>query len=211
MERIFAIGDIHGCHEKLRRLLDMIPIDWSRDRLLFIGDYIDRGPGSFEVVDHLVGLKARFPQTIFLKGNHEEMLAEYLSGRDRMTYLYNGGRQTLESYLNRAGASARDPIPAAHMRFFENLALYHETADCIFVHAGLRHGLPLERQSPDDLLWIREAFIHCPDPFEKRVVFGHTPFEKPFVTADKVGIDTGAVYGNQLTCVQLPEEVFFQA
>lgn len=211
MERIFAIGDIHGCYEKLCRLLDRIPIDWSRDRLLFIGDYIDRGPACFEVVEHLVGLQTRYPQTVFLKGNHEEMLADYLAGRDRMTYLYNGGRQTLESYLGRASASAENPIPSAHLRFFESLALYHETADTVFVHAGLRHGVPLERQSPDDLLWIREKFIHCVQPFAKRVVFGHTPFETPFVTEDKIGIDTGAVYGNRLTCVQFPEVVFFQA
>ncbi len=211
MERIFAIGDIHGCYDKLRTLLEAIPIDWSRDRLLFIGDYIDRGPSAFDVVEHLVGLQARHPQTIFLKGNHEEMLADYLSGRDRMTYLYNGGRQTLDSYLSRVKASAEHPIPPEHMHFFQGLALYYETADCVFVHAGLRHGLPLNRQSPDDLLWIREKFIHCPDPFEKRVVFGHTPFEKPWVQTDKIGIDTGAVYGNQLTCVQLPEVEFFQA
>jgi serine/threonine protein phosphatase 1 len=211
MERIFAIGDIHGCYEKLCALLEMIPIDWLRDRLLFIGDYIDRGPSAFDVVEHLLGLQARYPQTIFLKGNHEEMLADYLSGRDRMTYLYNGGRQTLESYLSRAKASAEHPIPPEHMQFFQGLALYHETDDCIFVHAGLRHGLPLNRQSPDDLLWIREKFIHCPDPYDKRVVFGHTPFEKPWVQPDKIGIDTGAVYGNLLTCVQLPEVVFFQA
>jgi serine/threonine protein phosphatase 1 len=211
MERIFAIGDIHGCYEKLCRLLDTIPIDWSRDRLLFIGDYIDRGPGAFEVVEHLVGLQARYPQTVFLKGNHEEMLADYLSGRDRVTYLYNGGRQTLESYLGRASASTANPIPSRHMRFFESLALYHETADAVFVHAGLRHGVALEHQSPDDLLWIREKFIHCAKPFEKRVVFGHTPFETPFVAGDKIGIDTGAVYGNRLTCVQFPEVVFFQA
>ncbi len=210
MERIFAIGDIHGCYDKLYRLLDIIPIDWAHDRLLFIGDYIDRGPGSYEVVEYLVGLKSRYPQTIFLKGNHEEMLADYLSGRDRVSYLSNGGRQTLESYLSRASAATVSPIPDAHMRFFENLALYHETADTVFVHAGLRHGLSLEHQSPDDLLWIREKFIHCPKPFEKRVVFGHTPFEKPLVAQDKIGIDTGAVYGNRLTCAQFPEVVFFQ-
>jgi serine/threonine protein phosphatase 1 len=208
VEHIFAIGDIHGCHRQLLDLLARIPIDWSRDRLVFMGDYIDRGPDSFEVVDHLIGLKACHPETVFLKGNHEQMLSDYLSGRDRMTYLYNGGQQTLDSYLKHAGANPAYPIPPEHLRFFEELRLYFETDDYIFVHAGLRRDVPLARQGADDLLWIREKFIHSDHRFGKRVVFGHTPFDEPLVEPNKIGIDTGAVYGNKLTCVQLPEETF---
>jgi serine/threonine protein phosphatase 1 len=209
VEHIFAIGDIHGCYDPLVRLLGRIPIDWSRDRLIFIGDYIDRGPQSFEVVQHLVELQARQPDTVFLKGNHEQMLLDYLSGRDRMTYLYNGGQQTLDGYLQHASSSGRYPIPDAHLRFFESLRLMFETEDYIFVHAGLRWGLPLERQNTEDLLWIRESFIDTRRSFGKRVVFGHTPFDEPRVEPNKIGIDTGAVYGNKLTCVQLPEEKFY--
>jgi serine/threonine protein phosphatase 1 len=211
MKRIFAVGDIHGCHDKLRELMHRIPIDAATDTLVFIGDYIDRGPSSFEVVEYLVALKGRMPGTVFLKGNHEEMLADYLSGKDRMTYLYNGGQQTLESYLRQGGAGAQFPIPPHHMRFFETLVLSHQTEEFIFVHAGLRQGVPLEQQKQQDLLWIREKFVHSSYAFGKRVVFGHTPFEQPLVAPNKIGIDTGAVYGNKLTCVQLPELVFYQA
>jgi serine/threonine protein phosphatase 1 len=211
VERIFAIGDIHGCYEALVRLLGRIPIDWARDRLVFMGDYIDRGPQSFEVVQHLIELQERHSGAVFLKGNHEQMLADYLSGRDRMTYLYNGGQQTLDSYLRHANVPGRYPIPDAHLRFFESLRLMFETEKYIFVHAGLRQGLPPERQREEDLLWIREDFIDSRHAFGKRVVFGHTPFEAPRVEPNKIGIDTGAVYGNKLTCLQLPEEEFYFA
>jgi serine/threonine protein phosphatase 1 len=211
VERIFAIGDIHGCYDPLVRLLGRVPIDWTRDRLVFMGDYIDRGPQSFEVIEHLIELQKRHPETVFLKGNHEQMLADYLSGKDRMTYLYNGGQQTLDSYLRNSSAPGRYPIPEAHLRFFESLQLMFETENYIFVHAGLRKGLPLENQRPEDLLWIRENFVDTRHSFGKRVVFGHTPFDEPRVEANKIGIDTGAVYGNKLTCVQLPEEEFFFA
>jgi len=208
VERIFAIGDIHGCYDPLVRLLERIPIDWSRDALVFMGDYIDRGPQSFEVVQHLVELQGRHPETVFLKGNHEQMLEDFLSGRDRLTYLSNGGQQTLDSYLRHASGPGRYPIPEAHQRFFESLRLMFETDSYIFVHAGLRRGLPLESQRPEDLLWIREKFIDNRHSFGKRVIFGHTPFNEPRVEPNKIGIDTGAVYGNKLTCVQLPEETF---
>jgi serine/threonine protein phosphatase 1 len=211
VERIFAIGDIHGCYDPLVRLLGRVPIDWTRDRLVFMGDYIDRGPQSFEVIEHLIELQKRHPETVFLKGNHEQMLADYLSGKDRMTYLYNGGQQTLDSYLRNSSAPGRYPIPEAHLRFFESLQLMFETENYIFVHAGLRKGLPLENQRPEDLLWIRENFVDTRHSFGKRVVFGHTPFDEPRVEPNKIGIDTGAVYGNKLTCVQLPEEEFFFA
>jgi serine/threonine protein phosphatase 1 len=211
MQRIFAIGDIHGCYDALVDLLGRVPIDWSRDRMVFMGDYIDRGPQSFEVVQHLIELQDRHPETVFLKGNHEQMLEDFLSGKDRMTYLYNGGQQTLDSYLRQAGSSGRYPIPEAHLRFFGSLRLMYATADYIFVHAGLRQNVPPEKQNPDDLLWIRENFINSRHSFGKRVVFGHTPFDEPMVEPDKIGIDTGAVFGNKLTCVQLPDEKFYFA
>jgi serine/threonine protein phosphatase 1 len=209
MKRIFAIGDIHGCFDKLRDLMEKIPIDWANDRLVFIGDYIDRGANTIEVVDYLVDLQASKPDIVFLKGNHEDMLLSYLAGQDRMTYLYNGGQQTLDSYLNRTGTPEKFPIPEHHLRFFKSLRLHYETEDHIFVHAGLRIGIPLARQNPQDLLWIREKFIDNPNACGKRVVFGHTPFENPRVEPNKIGIDTGAVYGNLLTCLQLPELRFF--
>ncbi len=211
MCRIFAVGDIHGCYDDMRRLLDKIPIDFTRDTLLFIGDYIDRGPNSYEVVEYLVQLKQQFPKTVFLKGNHEDMLQNYLEGTDRFTYLMNGGQLTLDSYLKRPARSSDFPIPSPHRDFFQSLRLYYQTDQYIFVHAGLREGAPLEAQQEVDILWIREKFIYSSYDFGKCVVFGHTPFQRPLVQPNKIGIDTGAVYGNKLTCVQLPEVDFFSA
>ncbi|MGD8492766.1 MAG: metallophosphoesterase family protein [Desulfobacterales bacterium] len=209
MQKIFAVGDIHGCYEKLRALMDKIPLNMEQDQLLFIGDYIDRGPGSIEVLDYLIDLKKRLPGTLFLKGNHEDMLQNYLDGNDRFTYLLNSGQQTLDAYLNKQDASEDYPVPSAHLEFLNELRLYYQTEDYIFVHAGMRNKVPLESQKETDLLWIRDEFIYSDYDFGKRVVFGHTPFKEPLVQTNKIGIDTGAVYGNRLTCVQLPEMIFF--
>jgi serine/threonine protein phosphatase 1 len=211
MKRIFAIGDIHGCYDRLKTLMGKIPIDCSRDTLIFIGDYIDRGPHSVEVVDYLIHLKKRVPEVIFLKGNHEDMLDKFLTGADRFTYLLNGGQQTLDSYLTKPVQSEFFPIPPDHMEFFKSLRLFYETEEFIFVHAGLRPRVPLKSQNTEDLLWIRNKFVSTKYDFGKRVIFGHTPLKKPLVEPNKIGIDTGAVYGNVLTCVQLPDLVFFKA
>jgi serine/threonine protein phosphatase 1 len=209
MNKIFVVGDIHGCFDKLYALMDKIPIDYARDQLIFIGDYIDRGPSSVDVVNYLVNFKELFPGTIFLKGNHEDMLQNYLDGSDRFTYMLNGGQQTLDEYLNRSNDPEAFPIPSEHLEFFNSLRLYYQTEDYIFVHAGLREKVPLESQEQTDLLWIRDEFIHSDFNFGKRVIFGHTPFKEPLLQSNKIGIDTGAVYGNRLTCVQLPEMEFF--
>lgn len=211
MEKIFAIGDIHGSFDRLQDLMQKIPIDFTNDTLVFIGDYIDRGPASVEVVDYLLDLKKRVPGIIFLKGNHEDMLEKYLDGTDRFTYLLNGGQNTLDSYLSKTDQSDSFPIPTDHIEFFKSLRLYYETEAFIFVHAGLRPKVPLASQETEDLLWIRDKFIYSKYNFGKPVVFGHTPLEKPLVEPNKIGIDTGAVYGNALTCVQLPELEFYTA
>jgi serine/threonine protein phosphatase 1 len=211
MGKIFAIGDIHGSIDRLQDLMQKIPIDFANDTLLFIGDYIDRGPGSVEVVEYLMDLKKRVPEIILLKGNHEDMLEKYLDGTDRFTYLLNGGQNTLDSYLSKTQRSDSFPIPAEHIDFFKSLRLYYETEAYIFVHAGLRPKIPLASQKTEDLLWIRDKFIYSKYNFGKPVVFGHTPLEKPLVEPNKIGIDTGAVYGNALTCVQLPDLLFFAA
>jgi serine/threonine protein phosphatase 1 len=209
MERIYAVGDIHGCYDKLLILMEKIDIDFEFDTLVFLGDYIDRGPQSFEVVAYLADLKQRYANTIFLKGNHEEMLEKYLSGEDRITYLVNGGQQTLESYMNRPRSEGEPAIPSTHLEFFKSLRMYYETQNYIFVHAGLKNKVPLEKQKTEDLLWIRRRFIESKYDYGKMVVFGHTPLHEPLLLPNKIGIDTGAVYGNRLTCVRLPELVFY--
>ncbi len=209
MERIYAVGDIHGCYDKLLELMEKMDIDFESDTLVFLGDYIDRGPQSFEVVAYLADLKQRYANTIFLKGNHEEMLEKYLSGEDRITYLVNGGQQTLESYMNRPRPEGEPAIPNSHLEFFKALRIYYETQNYIFVHAGLKNKVPLEKQKTEDLLWIRRRFIESKYNYGKMVVFGHTPLHEPLLLPNKIGIDTGAVYGNRLTCVRLPELVFY--
>ena len=210
-EQNFCGGDIHGCFDKLYALMDKIPINYAEDQLIFIGDYIDRGSSSFDVVNYLVNFKELFPDTIFLKGNHEDMLQNYLDGSDRFTYMLNGGQRTLDEYLKRTNNPEAFPIPSEHLEFFNSLRLYYQTEDYIFVHAGLRAEVPLESQEKTDLLWIRDEFIHSNFNFGKRVIFGHTPFKEPLLQSNKIGIDTGAVYGNRLTCVQLPEVEFISA
>ncbi len=208
MERIFAIGDIHGCLDKLVFLMGVVDVDLTEDTLLFIGDYIDRGTQSKEVIDYLIGLSKQENRVIFLKGNHELMLEHYLAGIDRFTFLANGGQATLDNYMRECGHAGANPIPSTHLNFFANLRLYYETDEYIFVHAGLKANVPLEKQDEWDMLWIRNEFIYSDFDFGKRVIFGHTPFREPLVLDNKIGIDTGAVYGNKLTCVELPAVEF---
>lgn len=209
MKQIYAIGDIHGCIDKLQRLLERIDIDWARDMLVLMGDYIDRGPRSYEVLDFLITLQKKYPNTIFLKGNHEAMFLDFLSGVHPLTFLYNGGQQTIDSYYRHNAGRNPLSIPKEHLDFLNSLVLCHETEDYIFVHAGMRPGVPPAHQKAEDLMWIREPFISTRTDFGKTIVFGHTPFPEPLIQPDKIGIDTGAVYGNQLTCVRLPDMTFF--
>jgi serine/threonine protein phosphatase 1 len=209
LERIFAIGDIHGCFDKLIALMDIIDVDLKRDILVFIGDYIDRGSQSKEVVDYLIDLSGQAEKVVFLKGNHELMLEQYLDGTNRFGFLANGGLATLDSYSDGGSPDETNPIPATHLDFFSKLSIFYETDQYIFVHAGLKPDVSLEEQNEWDMLWIREEFIYSDFDFGKRVIFGHTPFQKPLVFENKIGIDTGAVYGNKLTCVELPAEQFY--
>jgi len=211
-QRTFAIGDIHGCNRELKQLLDRINPDPSADAVVFVGDYIDRGPDSPGVINTLLDLKKNFPNLICLKGNHESMfLNYYLEGRDEELCMINGGGMTLSSYgLTLADARAGTGLPEGHLQFLASLPLYLETEECLFVHAGLRRGIPLLEQSPEDLLWIRDEFIYSDWDFGKIVVFGHTPFREPLVGIDKIGIDTGLIYGGRLTCIELPSGSIFQ-
>ncbi len=202
--RLLAIGDIHGCREHLEGLLARVdpgPVD----RLVFLGDYVDRGPDARGVIEYLLKLRERFPRTVFLKGNHEAMFLDYLTGRNQMIFLYNGGDSTLESYRESGGHR----IPLTHLHFLRELQLFHETERFIFVHAGLRPGLPLQQQTEEDLLWIRDDFLRSDYDWGKTVVFGHTPRSEPLLAANRIGVDTGAVYGRTLTCCAVEERRFW--
>lgn len=213
MNKIFAIGDIHGCFDKLQRLILEIKADPVNDTLVFIGDYIDRADGGRDVVDYILKLKKTFQNVICLRGNHESMLLRFLDGVEDDIYLANGGFATLKAYgISRSDTPKvrKKKIPPDHLKFFKTLLPYYETDQFIFVHAGLIPGRELNEQSLYDMQWIRQTFIDSDDDFGKRVVFGHTHFSEPLVEDNKIGIDTGAVYGGSLTCVELPALKFYQ-
>lgn len=212
MGKIFAVGDIHGCLGKLENLMEMIRPDRGQDTLIFLGDYIDRGPDSRGVVDFILDLQKGYAGVVCLMGNHEEMFLDYIRDQsNRDIYFLNGGKATLKSYGRGADEPVREEdFPEAHLRFFRALLPYYETGNYIFVHAGLRPGIPLEKQSREDLIWIRRDFIFGPGESEKTVVFGHTPFRSPYADSRRIGIDTGAVFGGPLTCLELPAMKYHQ-
>ena len=209
---IYVIGDIHGCLGHLERLLEGVRPDLTRDRLIFIGDYIDRGPDSKAVVDYILRLKELYPgdRIICLKGNHEAMFLDFLQGRERELFLLNGGLSTLREYWGEQWRYLEElRLPPEHEIFYRELKPYYELPGYLFVHGGLKPGVPLAEQVEEDLLWIRGEFIASFEDFGRRVIFGHTTFKAPLVMPNKIGIDTGAVYGNLLTCLKLPQEDFY--
>ena len=210
--RLLAIGDIHGCHNSLLQMLDLLQLDPLADTLVLIGDYLDRGPDSRKVIETLLTLKKRLPNLICLRGNHEAMFLNfYREGKDEELFFSNGGMSTLLSYsMSPADARAGIGFPEDHLAFLAALPLFHETPDYFFVHAGIRPGIPFHDQSPEDLLWIRYEFITSDRDFGETVVFGHTPLRQPLLEPNKIGIDTGAVYGGCLTCVELPDRLIRQ-
>ena len=211
--KIFAIGDIHGCYDKLRRLMERLPYDPERDTLVFLGDYIDRGSQSKEVITYLCQLKRETKKFFMLIGNHEYLMLEYHRTGDPslLPFLRHQG---IDATLNSFGAnnpqSLQDMLflSEEHLQLFHSLLPYLETEDYIFVHAGLEPGIPLEKQDISSLCETRPSFLSEGHDFGKLVIFGHTPFDMPYVTPTRIGIDTGAAYGNLLTALELPGFIF---
>jgi len=212
MGRLYVFGDIHGQAGMLDGILDRIAPDRKADKLIFLGDYIDRGPEAKQVVDRLLALQRAGYNTVFLKGNHEAMLLDsYLTGRQPEFFLRNGGEATLKSYGLEIFPPKEARLPAAHQVFFEELKKYHTEPGYIFVHAGLRPGVPLEDQVETDLFWIRDEFFGQDHDWGATVIFGHTPFHEPFQRGEMIGIDTGTAYGGHLTCLVLPDMKIIQS
>lgn len=221
-ERIYAIGDIHGCVAAMDAMTESIVADLAarpvaRATVLHIGDLIDRGPDSAGVVARAM---APFPvpgvRLVVLAGNHEAMMERVLSGEKRAAarWLAFGGWDTLASWGAKPGASRREwhaLIPTAPRAFLASRPLLHHAGSYLFVHAGIRPGVPLVQQTRQDLITIREPFLSAEAglPGSGRpwvVVHGHTPEASPGVTQRRIGIDTGAVLGGMLTCVVLEED-----
>lgn len=202
---IFAIGDIHGCADELEELLDVLPLD-DDSTVVTLGDYIDRGPFSRRVLEILMEAKTRM-RMVNLSGNHEEMLKEFLDGSDEARsarFILNGGSSTLADFADDHGEWT---IPAAHLKFLDELLLSYETPDHFFVHAGVPDRA-LNDLDPvrdrDEMLWIRRAFVMNPRKWEKRIVHGHTPVNAVEVSATRINVDTACAYGGYLTAIELP-------
>jgi len=221
--RVYAVGDIHGQHDRLVKLHEKITADAEgtpqrRRVIVYVGDYVDRGPESARVLDLLTGEPLAGFTRVCLKGNHEEFVLRYLDGdlEAGADWIAFGGAETLRSYgIN---ATARWPdytelvdwqrqfaerFPAAHRRFLDTLALSHIEGDYAFVHAGVRPGRPLASQTAEDLLWIREEFHESTMDHGYVIVHGHSVVTKAQNRANRIGIDTGAGYGERLTAVVL--------
>jgi serine/threonine protein phosphatase 1 len=219
--RIYAIGDMHGRLDLLERLRTMIVEDAHRHPIerrvvVYLGDYVDRGPDSRGVID----LLAREPlpgfESIFLKGNHEDRLLEFLVdpgvAPGWMTY---GGDAALFSYGVRPPDTRKveeilaaqqafiKALPPGHLEFLRALKLVHIEGDYAFVHAGFREGVPIEFQTPEDMMWIRNEFLWSDADFGKIAVHGHTITEQPQIRGNRIGIDTGAFATGTLTCLVL--------
>lgn len=217
--RIYAIGDVHGRFDCLRDMLARIEADLNvrptpEHRVIFLGDYTDRGPQSCEVLDHLSGL-AKSPDHVFLLGNHDEWLRDFL-GEPEMVgahFLRWGGLETLQSYgiardmLRRPhGEIARElarRMPQTHRCFLRNLVVSHIEGDYFFCHAGVRPGIPLEQQVKDDLIWIRDEFLGHSGSFGKVVVHGHTPKGQVDILPNRINVDTCAFDTGILSCLVL--------
>ena len=223
---LYVIGDIHGRADLLRRLIELLRAD-SADRsaggrpmLMFLGDYVDRGPASRAVLDEMVRLKADDWFKVYcLCGNHDQFLLDVIDQPSMGAMWLNfGGGATLASYGVRPPQSGNpaawaaaceelaEAMPVEHLEFLRNTSLYSIFGDYVFAHAGVRPGVALDRQDANDLTAIREAFLTSADPAPGRiVVFGHTPFREPLVQPRKIGLDTGACVTGRLTALALQD------
>ena len=217
--RIYVVGDIHGRDDLLEEIAKAIRSDLASapsERLtILLGDYVDRGPGSAKVVGRLAD--GDFPTPILaLRGNHEQMLLQFLEDPSKLdAWRRYGGLETLYSYGVDVSESMRGQgfetaceallaaMPEAHRRFLETTEPYAAFGDYFFCHAGVRPGVPLDRQRPEDLMWIRERFLRFQGSFGKVVVHGHTPVAAPDFHGNRINIDTGAFATSVLTCLVL--------
>ena len=220
-ERAYAIGDIHGCHDHLRRLLDAIrqdvearPVD--RVTLVYLGDYVDRGPNPKDTLTLAGSDLPWVGETVRLRGNHEEMMLRFLAepafGQAWRQY---GGLTTLASYgvdvravqvgreFDTAARRLAEALPEGHRQLLANLPASHTIGDYFFCHAGVRPGVPLDRQDPYDLCWIRDEFLSCEEDHGKVIVHGHSPVDAVAILRHRINVDTGAYATHKLSAVAI--------
>ena len=228
--RLYAIGDVHGRLDLLARMHDMIAAEIERDRpadwrIIHLGDYVDRGPDSAGVLDRLARRMAEDPRILAVVGNHDLGFLDFLAvPRGDGLFASHGGTDTARSYG--VAINSRDPValatgwtelesavPAAHREYLAGLPYSLTFGDFYFCHAGIRPGVPLADQSPDDLVWIRQAFHAWPQLHPKVIVHGHTPTAEPEVLANRVNVDTAAWQSGRLTALMIEETTkrFLQA
>ena len=233
-EKTYVIGDIHGYHDQLIRLQKKIENDAKQSKgkklLIYLGDYIDRGPAIKDCVQSLIDFKPPNFTVVYLLGNHEQMLLDFLANKKSSLYLWisNGGLETLESYGNKMEQyidesmqlefhdTIRDNfisfLPEAHKKFFYDLKLSYEWQNYFFVHAGIDPSLPLSKQTKETMIWTRsEKFLDANNPFEKIIIHGHTPSKNVVQKNNRICIDTGVFFSGLLTCVKIkiPNKVEF--
>ncbi len=223
--RSYAIGDIHGQFDLLRAAHDWVEADRARmgdtgAPVVHVGDLVDRGPDSAGVIEYLMRGQEAGRDWVVLKGNHDRMFATFLADptaqdpglRKQFSYLHPaiGGAETLAAYgvrnaadrpVGRVHADAIDAVPEAHRHFLATLPTHLERGEVLFVHAGIRPGVPLQEQTETDLVWIRGPFLEHPDPHPWLIVHGHTAIEAPRHYGNRVNIDSRAAYGGPLTAV----------
>lgn len=231
-EGAYVIGDIHGCFDKMISLLKRIREDIGREypnisalsgedlpKIIFLGDLVDRGPKSKEVIESLMSYKPSYARPIFLAGNHEEVFLKVLEGDlSSLRFWYKfGGRECMRSYgVTNLGQIHHNPesllhklqgrVPRSHFDFISSFQNYYLAGDYLCVHAGIKPKVPLDRQDEKDFRWIRDTFLQYKKPHPYRVIHGHTISEEPENLPNRIGVDTGGYKGNPLTAVFIRNE-----
>lgn len=219
--RVYAIGDIHGRPDLLKKLQEMIRADAAHrppaeDVVIYLGDYVDRGHDSRGVIEMLANHPLEGFQSVYLMGNHEDFMVRFLEDpKLGPPWIVNGGNATLMSYgvavdkvynetaLKEARNRLMSRLPPSHWGFLHDLKTYHVEGDFLFVHAGIRPGVATEEQEPQDMMWIRDDFLNSAVEHEHVVVHGHSIHPKAEILDNRIGIDTGAYATGRLTCLIL--------
>ena len=226
VDTVYVVGDIHGCHKELIHLQNKIEKDAKKRSgpklLIYLGDYVDRGPAVMDCIQSLIDFRPHDFSIIYLLGNHEQMLLDFLAEKKSSLYIWlgNGGLETLKSYGNKMDGYIDETmelqyddrirenflrlLPSSHKDFFHQLKLSYEWENYFFVHAGIDPDTPLHEQKKDTLLWTRDPkFLDSKKQFEKIIVHGHTPGNSIIRKNNRICLDTGVFFSGKLSCIKM--------